>query len=151
MTLRADLSMYDAHGRLTAIAEVKNRLGTSGKWAAQTRRNLIAHGINGRSDFFLLITPDRLYIWKHAGPKPVEVPPTYEAEMGPTFAPYFEGAGIVPNEVSGQAFELVVAAWLGDLSRQTDKMDGNGERDWLEQSGFREAVQQGRFELESLE
>lgn len=150
MTLRADLSLYDADGRLTAVAEVKNRVGTSGKWAAQTRRNLIAHGLDRRSDFFLLITPDRLYIWKHASHKPVEVPPTYEAEMGTTFAPYFEGAGIVPNEISGQAFELVVAAWLGDLARRTDKTDGNGEQDWLEQSGFREAIQHGHFELESL-
>ncbi len=150
VSLRADLLLYNSGGRLTALAEVKNRTGTSGMWAAKTRRNLLAHGLGCGSDYFLLITPDRLYAWKDAGNNSGEVLPTYEADTGPTFAPYFNQAGIVPNRTSGQAFELVVAAWLSDVMRCADKPDENSaERGWLEESGFRDAVQNGRVEYEA--
>ena len=148
MPLRADLSLYDANGRLAAIAEVKNRTGTSGTWAAKTRRNLVAHGLGWGSGFFLLITPDRLYAWKDAGDDAVEVPPTYEADIGTTFASYCNDAGLAPNRVSGPAFELVVAAWLGDLMHSDDTIE-NVDQDWLDQSGFRAAVQAGRIELQA--
>src|SRR5712692_3129010 len=35
-----DLALYDHNGRLTAVAEVKNKQGTSREWAAKLRRNL---------------------------------------------------------------------------------------------------------------
>ena len=148
MAFRADLSLYDANGRLTAVAEVKNRTGTSGEWAAKTRRNLLAHGFGWGSDFFLLITPDRLYAWKDAGDDPVEVPPMYEADVATTFATYLNDAGLAPNQVSGPAFELVVAAWLGDPMRSSDAVE-NAHRNWLDESGFRAAVKDGHVELEA--
>lgn len=148
MALRADLSLYDANGRLTALAEVKNRTGTSGQWAAKTRRNLLAHGFGWGTGFFLLVTPDRLYAWKDAGDDPVEVPPTYEADIATTFATYLKDAGLPPDQVSGPAFELVVAAWLGDLMRTSNAVE-EGDQNWLDESGFREAVKNGHVELES--
>lgn len=151
MGIAADLSLYDANGRLTALAEVKNRKGTSGRWAAKTRRNLLAHGVGCGSDYFLLITPDRLYAWKDAGTEPSEVWPTFEAETGPTFAPYFSHAGVVPDQASGQAFELVVAAWLSDVMRCADLPDqGSDDRRWLDESGLRAAIQDGRVEHEAV-
>lgn len=151
MSSRADLSLYDSNGRLTALAEVKNRTGTSGKWAAKTRRNLLAHGIGCGSEYFLLITPDRLYAWKDVGTNLSEVRPTFEADTGPTFAPYFSHAGIVPDQASGQAFELVVAAWLSDVVRCADRRDRHADdRGWLDASGLRAAIQNGRVEHEAV-
>ena len=151
MALCADLALYDQSGRLTAIAEVKNRFGTSAAWAARTRRNILAHGGEWKSDFFLLITPDRLYAWKDAGIEPVERLPTYEAESGPTFAPYFRNAGLNPRNVSGEAFELLVAAWLSDLTRSSNILkDRECRQDWLDESGFRAAVRDGGIEYETL-
>ena len=148
MALRADLSLYDANGRLTALAEVKNRTGTSGQWAAKTRRNLLAHGYGWGTGFFLLVTPDRLYAWKDAGDDPVEVPPMYESDIATTFATYLNDAGLPPGQVSGPAFELVVAAWLGDLMRSSAAAE-NADQTWLDESGFREAVKNGHVELEA--
>lgn len=147
MALRADLSVYDADGRLTALAEVKNRTGTSGQWAAKTRRNLLAHGYGWGSDFFLLITPDRLYAWKDAGDEPLETPPTYEADLAATFASYFHDAGLAANQINGPAFELVVAAWLNDLMGRSNA-NACADHDWLDRSGFRAAVKDGRIEVE---
>ena len=84
--LRADLAIFDRSGQIAAVAEIKRQLGTSCDWAAQVRRNLLAHGIRRLAGYFLLITPDRLYLWKDAGTNPDKVPPTHEADMQPEFA-----------------------------------------------------------------
>ena len=151
MALCADLALYDESGRLTAIVEVKNRFGTCAEWAARTRRNILAHGGRWKSDFFLLITPDRLYVWKDAGVDPIERLPTYEVDLGPIFAPYLENAGLDARKVSGQAFELLVAAWLSDLTRSSSTpKDRKRQQDWVDESGFGTAVRDGRIEYEAL-
>ncbi len=151
MLATADLALYDRSGRLTAIAEVKNKLGTSREWAARTRRNLIAHDRAYSADFFLLVTPDRLYVWKGAGIEPIQDPPTYEADTRPGLAPYFESAGVDPRYVSGHAFELLVGAWLSDLIRSAETTgESSNDQDWLAKSGLRTAVKGGHVEYEAV-
>ena len=150
---RVDLALYDRNDRLTAVAEVKNKLGTSREWAARTRWNILAHGGSCSADFFILVTPDRLYLWKDAGADPARIPPAYEADAQPEFAPYFESAGVDPRRVGGHAFELLVAAWLGDVIR-SGGTEGTGDepagdRSWLSESGLRAAVKDGRIEYEA--
>ena len=150
MYVRADLALYDPGGRLAALAEVKNKRGTSSEWAAKTRRNLLALGGFGDAKFFLLVTRDRLYLWKDAGTDPVELPPTHEVEAEATFAPYFERAGIDSRNVGGHAFELIVATWLGDVMRPAAPTEGHTvDRDWLARSGFGTAVRGGRIEYDA--
>ena len=147
--LLADLAIFDRSGQIAAVAEVKRRLGTSCDWAAQVRRNLVAHDIRCLADYFLLITPDRLYLWKDAGTNPDKVPPTHEADMQPEFARYFEGAGIDPDNISEAAFELLVGAWFGQLTRLEDEAkDLAASRSWLAESGLLSAVKDGRIEYE---
>ena len=149
MSSYADLALYDRNGQLTVIAEVKNKLGTSREWATQLRRNILAHSENYNADFFLLVTPDRLYLWKNAGTTPSLIQPDYEINAEPIFAPYFDRAGINPHNVSGHAFELVVAAWLSDLVRagEVPEQVPNGQK-WLVDSGFLTAVTDGRLAYE---
>ena len=102
--------------------------------------------------FFLLVTPDRLYLWKGAGTGPAQVvPPTFEADTRQEFAPYFESAGVDPRQISGHAFELLVAAWLGDITRSVETTDKlSDDQSWLAQSGFRAAIRDGRIEYEAV-
>jgi len=144
-----DLALYDRAGRLVAIAEVKNKQGISPEWATKFRRNMLVHGGDSQADFFLLVTPDRLYIWKNAGTTPPLMQPTYELDAQPLFAPYFERAGISPSDISGQAFELVVTAWLGDLVRSDEQREALTEgQPVLAESGFLTVVRDGRIEYE---
>lgn len=151
MSSYADLALYDQNGQLIAIAEIKNKLGTSCEWAAQLRCNILAHGGYYSTDFLLLATPDRLYLWKSAGTAPTLVPPTYEVDAQPIFAPYFKSAGVDPRHASSHAFELAVAAWLGDLVRSGERPENlaNGQS-WLVESGFLTAVEDGRIEYEVI-
>ena len=151
MYARADLALYNSHGRLTAIVEVKNKMRTSSEWAALTRRNILAHGDFSGADFLLLVTPDRLYLWKNAGTDPVRVSPTYEADTTTEFAPYFESVGVRPEGVSGHAFELVVGAWLGDVMRSSRRIgESTDTLRRIIDSGLRTAVKDGRLEYEAV-
>ena len=150
MLATADLALFDRSGQLTAVAQIKNKLGTSREWAAQTRRNILAHGQGHAAEFFLLVTPDRLYVWKGVGIEPVQAPPTYEVDTNPGLAHYFERAGVDPRHVSGDAFELLVGAWLSDVVRFGDASEEFGDdRDWIAKSGFLSAVEGGRIEYEA--
>ena len=117
MSPLVDLAMFSSDGRLTAVAEVKNRRGTSSEWATRLRRNILAHGGFPKTDFFLMVTPERLYLWQRSGNQPDLVEPAYEIDAIPIFAPYFERSGVDPRLVSGPAFELVSAA--RDYGRST--------------------------------
>ena len=150
MVAYADLALYDRGGRLTAVAEVKNKYGTCKEWAAKTRRNMLAHGSSCNADYFLIVTPDRLYLWKDAGIDPDPIPPAFEADTQSEFAPYFERAGLDPRHVSGHAFELLVSAWLGDVIRSEGAAEKfAGDRSWLAASGFHTAVKDGRVKFEA--
>ena len=150
MVACADIALYDRGGRLTAVAVITNRYGTSREWAAQTRRNILAHGSSCNVDYFLLVTLDRLYLWKDAGTDPVRIPPTFEAVTHSEFAPYFKKAGLDPRHVSGHAFELLVSAWLGDVIRPEGTPEKfGGDRSWLAKSGFHTAIKDGRIEFEA--
>ncbi len=109
MNTRADLALYAHNGQLTVVVEIENKLGTSRKWATHTRRNILAHGGSFNVDYFLIITPDRLYMWKNGGTELARIPPTCEVDMESEFVLYFETAGLDSSHVSSHAFELLVA------------------------------------------
>jgi len=149
MLPHVDLALYDRDGQLAAVAEIKNKIGTSREWAARLRRNILAHGGFRSIDFFLLVTPDRLYLWKDAGGEATLVEPTYEVDAHPLLEPYFSRAGVDPADVSGRAFELVVAAWLADLIRSNGPPEKLAdEQTWLAASGLLDAVRNGRVAYE---
>jgi hypothetical protein len=145
----ADLALYNCNGQLTAIVEVKNKLGTSREWAIQLRRNILADSGHYNAVFFLLVTPDRLYLWKTAGTPSAILQSQYEINAEPIFAPYFDRAGVDPHNVSSHAFELVVTAWLSDLVRSEELPEQyTNEQKWLVESGFLTAVRDGRLAYE---
>ena len=151
MSARADLALFNSHGRLTAVVEIKSKMGTSIEWARFTRRNILARWDIDGVDFFLLVTPDRLYLWKDAGTRHSPVPPTHKADTTAEFAPYFEGADVDPNRISGHAFELVVGAWLGDVMRSARRSEENTDAlRTLVESGLDTAVRDGRIEYEAV-
>ncbi len=150
MSPLVDLAMFSRDGQLTAVAEVKNRRGTSREWAAQLRRNILAHGGFPKTDFFLMVTPDRLYLWRRGGNQPNLVEPGFEIDAQPIFAPYFERSGVDPRLMSSSTFELVVDAWLADLMRSDpDAAKSAAERNGLSASGFLTAIRDGRIEFET--
>jgi hypothetical protein len=143
-----DFVLHSRDRRLTTLVEVKSRPNTSSSWATQLRRNRLAHGNpSRRGDYLLLATPDRIYLWKGASDDPATLNPSFEADARPLFGPYFQRAGVKAEGASPQAFELVVAAWLGDLVRAAEPRENlSAQQPWLVDSGFLDAVVGGQIE-----
>lgn len=149
MSVCPDIVLYDKYGQLTAVAEVKNKAGTSSDWAAGLRHNILAHGDMEPVRFFLLVTPDKLYLWRNARPGQADVLPEFELDAQPIFEPYFKRAGVSRDDASSNALELVVASWLSDVIRAADHPDALLEgQDWLTGTGLLDALKNGRIEYE---
>jgi hypothetical protein len=111
---RFDFVVHDAIGRLTALVDARRLFGTDSRWAAEFRQNVLSHGLPLGAGLFVLILPDRLYIWDVDAP--ADAGPTHEVDAHPLFAPYFHQMGIRPEEIQPMAFELLVAVWLEALT-----------------------------------
>jgi hypothetical protein len=147
MSTQPDFFLYDRIGRLAAVIEVRNRRRASSQWAAELRRNLLAAVETYRgAPFFLLATPDRLYLWKDAPTDLTEdsppVLPDYEVDAKPLFSPYLGRSGRKLEEIHRPTFELIVLSWLWDLIRQARDASELVE---LEESGLRDAAKNGRI------
>ncbi len=142
----SDLALFSRDGRLMAVADIRSRRGTSAEWAAQLRRNILAHGDCPDVDFFVIVTLDHVYLWKEAGTEPEEVEPDYEINAEPLFAPYVQGTRVNLAEVRRPVFELIVTSWLGDLLRAESKAAALGRGNGLVMSGFVDAIRGGRIE-----
>lgn len=149
MSSKTDIALFDRNEQLVALVEVKNKEGTTREWAAKLRRNLLAHGDFARIDYFVVVTPDRLYVWKDVDDRENATEPTYEIDSYPLLEPYFARAGVEPAHISGQAFEFLVAAWLADLTR-AGGATARAPHEWqrLVDSGLLGAVHDGRVAYE---
>lgn len=146
-----DLVIYDRDGRPIAMVVVKAKLDTSAQWAAQFRRNILAHGDTRPADFFLLVTPEWIYLWKDPGIEPVELPPTFTIDARPLLKPYFDSAKVSASGIDGLAFQLVVGSWFADLSR----LGTRTERpmtvpEGLTESKLLQAINNGRVEYAAV-
>ncbi len=142
MTTLWDLATYSRDGQLILAVEVKNKLGTTPAWAAQLRRNILAHGVFPNAPYFLLALPDRFYLWNNSDSTPDLIPPTHVVDARSTLEPYFERAGVFPNQISGQSLELIVAAWLTELLHN-EHVELDSSQQWIIESGLRDAVYGG--------
>jgi hypothetical protein len=143
MSNQWDLSVYDRNGQLALVVEVKSILGKTPAWAAQFRRNILAHGILPNPPYLLMAFPDRFYLWRHGNGELIE--PDYVIDARPILQPYLDQAGISADQISGSSFELIVASWLNDLLyRPSNELEPDLE--WLVNSGLYKAVAGGRLE-----
>lgn len=149
MSIQFDYTIYDSGGQLAAVVEVKSTQGTSVEWAAEFRRNLLSHGGESRPTFFLIVTPDRIYLWKNAGVIPEIVAPDYEVDAAPVFQPYFDAARLDVNHIDEFAFEMIVSSWLTNLALVRDAVAElpSHECEFIE-SGFVDAIRRGKVEHE---
>ncbi|HVR40033.1 MAG TPA: hypothetical protein VMU84_13130 [Thermoanaerobaculia bacterium] len=138
---QADFAVFK-NGQLAAIAEAKKKSRSDLDWATAWFRNYVARQGSSAPPFILLATPDKVYLWKKpAGALSVE--PTAVADASRLFAAYLR-SNLKPTELSSPAFELVVGAWLNDLSLHLWQPSVPEDVRAFVESGLLEAIEHGR-------
>ena len=142
-----DLSVDNRNGQLALGVEVKRKTKVSPEWAAKLRRNILAHGIFPKAPYFLMVFPDKFYLWANAEAYQDQSEPTYTIDASPILQPYFERAGVTADQISGESLELIVTSWLGKIihsEQLPENMDASEQ--WLLESGLYAALAGGKFE-----
>ena len=143
-----DFIAYDREGRVILLAEAKSRHGTSDTWAAKLRRNMLAHGVLPKSQYFLIATPERIYGWTQENLVPLDAPPQFTVDAQKALAPYFSRLGQNPAQISPAAFELLVHTWLTDMARSAaDQPERDPSMHSLAESGLLSSLQQAEVEI----
>ena len=92
------MAVYSPDGPLQLEVEVKTRRGATKGWAARLLRNMVFHEVAPASPYFMLVLPEKLYLWdlrrrtlteRMLLPEAAPVP-DYGADAGPVFSPYID-------------------------------------------------------------
>lgn len=132
------------------MVEVKRKTNVSPEWAAKLRRNILAHGTFPKAPYFLIVFPDKFYLWTDAEAHLDQSEPTYTIDARPILESYFKRAGVTPDQISGQSLELIISSWLGEIIH-SEKLPENvaSSQRWLIESGLYAALAGGNFEREA--
>ncbi|MBW4695474.1 MAG: hypothetical protein KME27_27310 [Lyngbya sp. HA4199-MV5] len=145
-----DLSIDNRNGQLALVVEIKRKTNVSPGWAARLRRNIYAHGTFPKAPYFLMVFPDKFYLWSDGEAYQDQSEPTYTIDASPILQPYFERAGVGANQISGASLELIVTSWLGEIIH-SDQLPENIDtsQQWLIESGLYAALIGGKLEHEA--
>lgn len=146
--MRIDLAVYDRFQQLILTVEAKKKFGTSTKWAAQMRRNLVAHGFYPLTSYFLLVTPEKFFLWTSDRNTLEETLPNFVEDAEKSLKPHLDELGFNIREIDGYIFEQVVAHWLKyDVMYPTQTV---AKPQWLVKSGLSEKILRGSLSLEAV-
>jgi hypothetical protein len=146
--MNIDLAVYDRFQRLILAVEAKKKFGASEKWAAQTRRNLVAHGFYPLASYFLLATPEKFFLWLPDRNNLEETLPNFVENAEKQLKPHLDELGFKLKEIDGYVFEKVVEHWL-----KYDVMypiENTSQPKWLVESGLSEKIFRGNLSREAV-
>ena len=143
MGSQPDITLRNQKGEPLMIFEVRAKHHTTPQWAAEFRRNLLRREEFRPTQYFAIVTPDQLYLWREPKPGTV-VLPDFVVDSRPLFLPYLQKTSVDLDRISPFVFELVVISWLSDLvyaRRETEDLEPR--QAWLLDSGFFDATKNG--------
>jgi hypothetical protein len=112
---RWDLSVDNRAGQLTLVVEVKRKTGASPQWAASLRSNILAHGTFPKAPYFLMVFPDKFYLWTGAEAQQDRSEPTYTIDARPILQPYLERARVTAEKSAAKALNSLLNLGLERL------------------------------------
>lgn len=142
--MKPDLAVYGVDHKLKLLVEIKNKVGASLNWAAEMRRNLLAHSVIGPSPFFLLALSDSFHLWKNAETVNWQSLPDYSVPAEEVLSELLKGSSISLEKISGYGLEMLVSSWLtlvmiSDLTPET----ALPAQQWMFESGLYQAIHDG--------
>jgi hypothetical protein len=147
-----DIAVYSKNGQLVLAVQVKGKLNTTVEWASQLRSNILAHGVYPKAPYFLMVFPDKFYLWANEDAQLDISEPTYAVDARPIIQPYLDKAGITQEQkISRQSLELIVVVWLSKIIYNELPLEKTDESErWLVDSGLYAAIAGGSFGREAV-
>jgi len=110
---------------------------------------MLAHGVLPWAKYFLIATPERIYLWKQERSDLSGGPPEFTIDATRVLQPYFQKLGQEPSKIAPEAFELLVLTWLNDIALSGEhNLKHDASSTWLsELSG---SLQQARIEMNPM-
>jgi hypothetical protein len=140
---QADFVVYGQDGQLAAVIEATQKSGADAAWVTGWYHNYTERQRSPAPPFILLITPDKLYVWKRQGGES-SPDPTAVADASRLFSPYLRRSNLDPAEIFRQTFKFVVGAWLADFLGHLWQPETPDEISALIGTGLLETVENGR-------
>src|SRR5260221_7188043 len=140
-----DYAVFGRNGQLAVVVEAKNKRQVTSAWAAAWFRNYLADRRTA-PPFVVLATPSRVYVWNTV--KASSGTPAAETDARRLFSAYLSSSITDPTKLSGAGLELVVGAWLRDLSQQLWQPSDPEDVAALVDTGLLKAVENGRIVTE---
>jgi hypothetical protein len=147
-----DLVVNNYQGKPILGVQLKTKMNTSSDWVIKFRHNILMDSYVQKIPFFLMAFPDRFYLWTEPDIYSNQSEPTYIIDALSVLKPYFEKAGIIPEKIRGDSFELLVASWLSDMINSEQLPEEFNEfHHWLIDSGLYRAIAGGELKYGATE
>lgn len=148
--MRPDITVSDSAGLPVLAVEVKARWDKGADWASQLWSNLRAHGFGPPSEYFLIVTLDLVFLWRHGNQ---DVAPSREPDLVvPTsdiLGPRLSDLDSPSERIGEAALEHLVASWLATIVNASSPADlPAGSRFLVERSGLYDDIQGGDLRLQ---
>ena len=148
MKQAADIVVFSNDYRIGLVVEVKAVKPTTDEWAAEMRRNLLAHDLIPPSHYFLLVLPDHFYLWDESrGIGLVPAKADYKIPTQEVFKRYADAVDL--EGLSGAGLELLVSSWLKVLAGSQIAKEDAPELAWVFESGLYDSIKGGSVRLEA--
>lgn len=145
MPYTPDITVCSPQGDARLLVEVKTHEVAEGDWARRYRRNILAHFPDGGSTYFLLVLPERLYLWEPDSDPDSDA--DFVASTRESLGRYYEEVGA--DDLGPRALEFLVKSWLSDLvTFERDPDVTPLEHEWLGASGLYESIRGGSVKRE---
>lgn len=129
-----------------AAVQASSQPGTSAQWAAEFRRNLLMGGEIPPLAYFLIVTPEFIYLWKDSDAEPVVRLPDAVIPAASHLARFVKGTPVCLDKVDPTIFKMIVDFWLSDLGWPASEAADIALANGFEGIGFIEAVRGGKMD-----
>lgn len=140
-----DFAVYSPDNRVQLLVEVKTKKAATDAWAAELRRNLLAHAMIPPSEFFLLAMPEYFYLWGPSASSEA-VPADYKVFSKRVLERFLGDARL--DNLSPEGLELLVNSWLSQIINAPVTQESSPELWWLFDSGLFEKIKGGSIHAE---
>lgn len=133
--------VYDSYGQLVALVTTTSQEETTIRWAIRERARALAWRPHPTTRFYLIVAPERVYVWKDVPVTAKRANPTLVGDIPRRLLRGWDLAGT--NPLYRDTCIDRVREWLVDLQEQDPYMPPELVPEWIQEVGFLDAILDG--------